>query len=87
MATLVGTQKRRCVLGAKDGEWQKTSGYCMPMMVFMLILVVGICFVVEAVIVVMTVIRYVKTTGGMKDRNKKTMKKVAPKKTTKSAKV
>ena len=83
----VGTRKRRCVLGAKDGEWQKTSGYCMPMMVFMLILVVGICFVVEAVIVVMTVIRYVKTTGGMKDRNKKTMKKVAPKKTTKSVSV
>ena len=41
----VGTQKRACVLGEKDGVWQKASGFCMPVLAIVLIVVVG-CFCV-----------------------------------------
>ena len=83
----VGTRKRRCVLGAKDGEWQKASGFCLLVKSFVLIVVAGIVLIADAVYMVMTGICIAKAAGCMKDKNKKTMKKVAPKKTTKSVKV
>ena len=83
----VGTRKRRCVLGAKDGEWQKASGFCLLVKSFVLIVVAGIVLIADAVYMVMTGISIAKAAGCMKDKNKKTMKKVAPKKTTKSVKI
>ena len=53
----------------------------------MLIVVAGIVLIADAVYMVMTGINIAKAVCGMKDKNKKTMKKVAPKKTTKSVKV
>ncbi|KAM7453343.1 hypothetical protein BLSTO_05911 [Blastocystis sp. subtype 1] len=45
----VGTQKRACVLGGKDGEWQKVSGFCMPVLAIVLIVVVVIVIIVVVV--------------------------------------
>ena len=76
----VGTQKRRCVLGEKDGEWQKTSGFCIPAMVIVLIVVVVIV-IIAVVVFLMRKSRSAKAVRGVKGGNTKTMKKVAPKKT------
>ena len=50
----VGTQKRGCVLGEKDGVWEKASGNCVSVIgIVILILVV----IIVVVIVVLVVIR------------------------------
>ena len=81
----VGTQKRACVLGEKDGVWQKASGYCIS--VATLIIVVFIVVVLVLVLVRKT--KKTKAVGGVK--NKKVAKKApsakAPKKEGKSVKV
>ena len=41
----MGTQKRGCVLGEKDGVWEKASGNCVS--------VIGIVVLILVVIVVM----------------------------------
>ena len=41
----MGTQKRGCVLGEKDGVWEKASGNCVS--------VIGIVILILVVIVVM----------------------------------
>ena len=82
----VGTQKRGCALGEKDGEWQKASGFCMPVMVIVLIVVVVIIIIAVVVFLLMRTGRTAKAVGGVK--GKKTAKKAAPKKTnTKAVKV
>ena len=82
----VGTQKRGCVLGEKDGVWQKASGYCMPVMAIVLIVVVVIIIIAVVVFLLMRTGRTAKAVGGVK--GKKTAKKAAPKKTnTKAVKV
>ena len=44
----VGTQKRGCVLGEKDGVWEKASGNCVSVIgIFILILVVIVVLVVR----------------------------------------
>ena len=45
----VGTQKRACVLGEKDGVWEKASGNCAS--------VIGIVILILVVIVVIVVMR------------------------------
>lgn len=45
----VGTQKRGCVLGEKDGVWEKASGNCVS--------VIGIVILILVVIVVIVVMR------------------------------
>ncbi|OAO17863.1 He_Pig domain protein [Blastocystis sp. ATCC 50177/Nand II] len=78
----VGTQKRACVLGAKDGEWQRATGFCMPVMVIVLIVVVVIVIIAVVVFLIVRGTRSAKATGGVKGKAaKKTVKKVEPKKT------
>ena len=80
----VGTQKRACVLGKKDGEWQKVSGFCMPVLAIVLIVVVVIVIIVVVVFLLIRT-RSKKAVGGVKG---KTVKTVAAKKTaTKTVKV
>ena len=45
----VGTQKRGCVLGERDGVWEKASGNCVS--------VIGIVILILVVIVVLVVRR------------------------------
>ena len=51
----VGTQKRGCVLGEKDGVWEKASGNCVS--------VIGIVILILVVIVVLVVRRTRKAKG------------------------
>ena len=84
----VGTQKRACTLGAKDGEWQKASGFCMPVMAIVLLVVVVIVIIAVVVFLLMRTTRSAKAVGGVKGKSTKSAKKAAPKKTsTKAVKV
>ncbi|KAK8825249.1 hypothetical protein WA556_006536 [Blastocystis sp. ATCC 50177/Nand II] len=67
----VGTQTRACVLGEKDGEWQKASGFCMPVMVIVLIVVVVIVIIAVVVFLLMRT-RSKKAVGGVKGKAAKT---------------
>lgn len=51
----IGTQKRQCLLGKKDGEWQAETGVCVPIV---LIVVVAIVVVVIIVVVIIIIIRH-----------------------------
>ena len=84
----VGTQKRACILGKKDGEWQKASGFCMPVAVIVIFVLVVIAVIVVVVMLVMRTTKS-KTVGGAKARTAKSSKsKASVKKTTsKSVKV
>ena len=80
----VGTQKRACILGKRDGEWQKASGFCMPVMAIVLIVVVVIVIIVVVVFLLLRT-RSKKAVGGVKG---KAVKTAAAKKTaTKTVKV
>ena len=85
----VGTQKRACVLGKKDGEWQKATGFCMPVMAIVLLVIVVI-IVIVAVVLILSRSRKTKAVGGVKGKSGKASgsKKGAAKKTsTKAVKV
>ncbi|OAO16460.1 Kelch domain protein [Blastocystis sp. ATCC 50177/Nand II] len=83
----VGTQKRACTLGKRDGEWQKATGFCMPVMAIVLIVVVVIVIIAVVVFLLMRT-RSAKAVGGVKGKNTKTVKKAPAKKTaTKAVKV
>ena len=71
----IGTQKRECVLGATDGEWQKATGVCVS--IVLIVVLVVVVFIVIVVIIVVVLVRR---------RPSKTLKKL-PKKNSKSAKV
>ena len=85
----VGTQKRACVLSKKDGEWQKASGYCMPVMAIVLIVVVVIIIIAVVVFLLMRTTRTAKAVGGVKGKSRKSSNKkgVEKKSSTKTVKV
>lgn len=74
----VGTQKRACVLGAKDGEWEPIDGVCVSIVLIVVVIIV-VVIVIGVVIyfVVKCSKKKVKAVGGVK--GKKTMKKVEKK--------
>ena len=85
----VGTQKRPCILGKKNGEWQKATGFCMPVMGIVMIVIVVIVIIVVVVLIV-TRSRKTKAVGGVKAKkggkassNKKVPAKKAPSKAVK----
>ena len=73
----IGTQKRACVLGEKDGVWEKSSGMCVSLGTIVLLVVVVI--IVIAVIVVVAVRKSKRTKSAAGVKAKKTMKKSAAK--------
>ena len=82
----VGTQKRACVLGKKDGEWQKATGFCMPVFAIVVIVVVVI-IVIAVVVLILSRSRKTKAVGGVKGKNGGAKKAVAKKTVTKAVKV
>ncbi|KNB41259.1 hypothetical protein JH06_5910 [Blastocystis sp. subtype 4] len=60
--------KRACVLGSEDGEWQKASGFCMPIFAIVLIVIVVIVIVVIVVFLLMRVGSKAKAIGGVKGK-------------------
>ena len=68
------------VLGKKDGEWQKASGFCMPVVAIVLIVVVVIIIIAVVVFLLMRTTRSAKAVGGVKGKSGKSAKKTATKK-------
>ena len=89
----VGTQKRVCLLGAKDGEWQKIQGTCMPTMMIVIIVIVVIVIVAIVLFFIVRATKKTKAVGGvkgkksMKSTKSSVSKKSTEKKGTKSVKV
>ena len=82
----VGSQKRVCSLGKKDGEWQQATGFCMPIFAVVALVVVAILIIAIIVFLVMRTSRKAKAVGGVK--GKAAVKKMETKKTvTKAVKV
>ena len=80
----VGTQTRACVLGKKDGEWQKASGVCVSVVVIVVVVIVVVVIIVVVVLLAMKTHKK-KAVGGVKG---KAVKTAAAKKTaTKAVKV
>ena len=79
----VGTQKRACVLGKRDGEWQKATGNCLPIM-GIVIAVVIVILVIVAVVFILLRTRKSKSVGGVKG---KAAIQTQAKKTTKAVRV
>ncbi|KNB41304.1 hypothetical protein JH06_5416 [Blastocystis sp. subtype 4] len=76
----VGTQKRGCILGSENGEWQNASGFCMS--VPLLVMVVLIVIIIIAVIV-----KKAKAKGGVKGKKSVKASKTASKPTASMKKV
>ena len=79
----VGTQKRACVLGAQDGEWQKASGFCMSVAAIVILIVVAIVVILVVVLILMRMGGKAKAVGGVK--GKKTVKSSSVKKSDKKS--
>ena len=80
----VGTQTRACVLGKKDGEWQKASGVCVSVVVIVVLVIVVVVIVAVVVLLAMKTHKK-KAVGGVKGKAVKTA--VAKKTATKAVKV
>ena len=74
--SFVGTVKRTCVLGEKDGVWDKPSGTCFPTVGIIIIVIIVIIVLVVAVFIIIRLTKKSKTVGSRgKNTNKsKTMK-------------
>ena len=79
----VGTQKRACVLGETDGEWQSISGFCVSISMIVILVLVAIIIVFIVIFFVTRVNRKVKAVGGVK--GKASSKKSLSKKTNNKA--
>ena len=73
----VGSQKRACVLGKKNGEWQKATGACMPVMGIVAI-VIGVIVVLLVVVFLAVRSRKTKAVGGVKGKGKASAAKKVP---------
>ena len=82
----VGTQTRACVLGEKDGEWQKASGVCLPIIGIVVVVLIVIIIIVVVVFIVMRT-RKTKSVGGVKGKAAKNSKAMNKKPATKAVKV
>ena len=67
----VGSQKRACNLGEKDGEWGPISGICMPTAMIIIIVIIVIIVIVVALFVLTRVGRRAKAVGGIKGKSTK----------------
>ena len=65
----VGTLKRACILDRRDGKWQEVSGRCIPVVVVIIGIVLGITFVVVIVYVLFS--RATKKSSDYKRRGKR----------------
>ena len=69
----IGTQRRACTLGEKDGEWQKITGVCVSMVTVVFMILVALAVVAIVVFIAVRTRGRTKAVGGVK--GKKTVKK------------
>lgn len=65
----MGTLTRACRLGATDGEWEKTRGSCVSVMLIAILVIVVIIVVIIVVLVLIRATKKTKTVGGVKKGN------------------
>ena len=66
----MGTQKRGCVLGEKDGVWEKASGMCVSVPLLIVFIVLAIAIVAVVAWMVVRSSRKAKSVGGVKGKKK-----------------
>ena len=64
----VGTQKRACLLGETDGEWQNISGFCMSVSLIVILVVVVIVIIFIVIFFIVRVNAKAKAVGGIKGK-------------------
>ena len=62
----IGTRTRACVLGTKDGEWQKAAGVCVSLLLIIVVVVIVIVVIVVIVLVAVKVSQKKKAVKGVK---------------------
>ena len=67
----VGTRSRACVLGVKDGEWQKATGFCTSVMMLVVLVIMVLVIVIVVLLVVIRVMGKKKAAGGKRGAAKK----------------
>ena len=67
----IGTQKSACVLGATDGEWQKATGFCMPIAVLTIVIVVVVLVIAVIVFLLVRHSRKSRSKGSVKSKKVK----------------
>ena len=65
----VGTQKRACILGEKDGEWQSVTGSCLPIWLIAVLVIIAIIVVAVVIFVLVRVTGRAKAVGGVKGKS------------------
>ena len=85
----IGSLKKTCVLGEKDGEWAATTGFCMKTYVLYIIICVVVVIIVIVLAIVLSKMKKkdtpppTKSTGSVKpSASKKTLSKKSSAKTT-----
>ena len=83
--SFVGTQKRLCALGAKDGEWQEIQGTCIAISLIVILIVVVVIIIAVIIFFIVKSSKKNKATKGSKGKSMKveTSKKTTEKKTIK----
>ena len=70
----IGTQKRLCTLGEKDGVWSKTTGFCMSIVTLIVIIVVVVIIIVVVVLILVKVSKKKGAVRGVKGKATKATK-------------
>lgn len=70
----IGTQKRLCTLGEKDGVWSKTTGFCMPIVALIVIIVVVVIIIVVVALILVKVSKKKGAVRGVKGKATKATK-------------
>ena len=68
----VGTQKRACILGTQDGEWQKIQGVCVATMTLVILIVLVVVIILVVVFILVRTTKKSKRVGGVKKGGKTT---------------
>ena len=65
----VGTQKRACILGETDGEWQAVQGSCIATSLIIILVLVAIVIIVVAIFILVRVTGRARAVGGVKGKS------------------
>lgn len=71
----IGTQRRECVMGKKDGEWRKIQGTCFSITLILIIAVFAILFIVVVLFFIIRSTRKAKAIGGVRGKKKQAIAK------------
>ena len=78
----VGTQKRACILGSENGEWQKASGFCVSVPLLVVVVLIVIIVIAVIVLILLRTNKKAKAKGGVKGKKSVKTSKTASKPTT-----